>query len=69
MTFNRFEAGKKRLALVGFERFAACAKAMMETWADLDMDADFFLDLRDLRVLQDREKDLRKCVLQVVTSN
>jgi hypothetical protein len=60
MTFNRFEAGKKRLGLVGFDRFAACTKAMMETWTDLDMDADFFLDLRDLRVLQDQEKHLRR---------
>ncbi|CAG0914895.1 unnamed protein product [Notodromas monacha] len=59
-TFNRFETSKRKLHSVGFERFAACAKAMMDTWTDLEMDTDFFMDLKELRALQEREKDLRR---------
>ncbi|CAG5124637.1 unnamed protein product [Candidula unifasciata] len=64
---NRFETGKKKLNYLSFEDFAACANYMISHWSysseecqhhedmDVDMDRDFLLDLREVKVLMERE--------------
>uniref|UniRef100_A0A0B6ZDS5 Acidic fibroblast growth factor intracellular-binding protein n=1 Tax=Arion vulgaris TaxID=1028688 RepID=A0A0B6ZDS5_9EUPU len=64
---NRFETGKKKLNYLTFEAFAVCANYMISNWSyssedcqhhedmDVDMDRDFLLDLREVKVLMERE--------------
>ncbi|XP_059173351.1 acidic fibroblast growth factor intracellular-binding protein-like [Physella acuta] len=67
ITNNRFETGKKKLSYLSFEDFAVCANYMISNWSysseecqnhedmDVDMDRDFLLDLREFKVLMERE--------------
>ncbi|XP_005106473.1 acidic fibroblast growth factor intracellular-binding protein [Aplysia californica] len=67
ITNNRFETGKKKLNYLTFDDFAICANHMISNWSyssedcqthedmDVDMDRDFLLDLRELKVLMERE--------------
>ncbi|CAL1534602.1 unnamed protein product [Lymnaea stagnalis] len=67
ITNNRFETGKKKLNYLTFEDFAVCANYMISNWSyssedcqnhedmDVDMDRDFLLDLREVKVLMERE--------------
>ncbi|KAK3755329.1 hypothetical protein RRG08_026059 [Elysia crispata] len=64
---NRFETGKKKLNYMTFADFAACANHMISNWSyssedcqdhedmDVDMDRDFLLDLREVKVLTERD--------------
>lgn len=62
----RFETGKRKLQYLTFPDFCHCAQAMMSTWTykdsqqdydDTDLDREFMLDIRDFRVLLDKEKE------------
>ena len=67
ITNNRFETGKRKLQYLTFADFALCALHMIDNWSysaqdskaledmDVDMDRDFLLDLRELKVLMERE--------------
>ncbi|XP_014676738.1 PREDICTED: acidic fibroblast growth factor intracellular-binding protein-like [Priapulus caudatus] len=67
ITSNRFETGKKKLAYLEFDDFAHCANLMITNWScasadcqredmlDVDFDRDFLQDLKDLKILLDRD--------------
>jgi len=67
ITNNRFETGKKKLSYLTFSNFAICANYMISNWSyssedccthedmDIDMDRHFLLELRELKVLMERE--------------
>ncbi|XP_033110521.1 acidic fibroblast growth factor intracellular-binding protein-like isoform X2 [Anneissia japonica] len=64
---NRFETGKKRLAFVTFDDFVYCADKMINNWTvgsanssakedlDADFDRDFLRDLRELKILGEKD--------------
>ncbi|KAK7481158.1 hypothetical protein BaRGS_00027591 [Batillaria attramentaria] len=64
---NRFETGKKKLSYLVFRDFALCALQMITNWSyssvecknhedmDVDLDRDFLLLLRELKVLVEKE--------------
>ncbi|XP_076442471.1 acidic fibroblast growth factor intracellular-binding protein-like [Babylonia areolata] len=64
---NRFETGKKKLAYLSFRDFAVCATHMITNWSyssvecknhedmDVDLDRNFLLMLRELKVLVEKE--------------
>ncbi|KAI0234810.1 Acidic fibroblast growth factor intracellular-binding protein [Lamellibrachia satsuma] len=64
---NRFEIGKKKLAYLTFGDLVHCANEMIATWSnsakdskdhediDVDLSRDFLHDLRDVKVLADKE--------------
>lgn len=67
---NRFETGKRKLGYLTFNDFISCAEAMMSNWVsnpseargdftDLDFDREFFLELRDLKVFAELEKEYK----------
>lgn len=65
----RFETSKKKLAYLEFSDLFQCAMMMMGSWTsvetdqdDTDIDREFLLELRDLRVLLDKEKEHRHLV-------
>ncbi|KAJ8926303.1 hypothetical protein NQ314_021343 [Rhamnusium bicolor] len=65
----RFETSKKKLQYLSFNSWKKCCEAIMEQWTykitgkscpeyyDTEMDKEFLLELRELKVLLDREKD------------
>ncbi|ELU08879.1 hypothetical protein CAPTEDRAFT_206066 [Capitella teleta] len=67
ITNNRFETGKKRLGYLTFPDFVHCANEMITNWSysskdckhhddmDQDLDRDFLIDLRDLKILSEKE--------------
>ena len=70
---NRFETSKRRLNYLTFDDFSKSASAMMTYWTstssgsrqsesldDCDLERDFLVQLRDLKILIDKEKDHRK---------
>ncbi|KAK0056954.1 G-protein coupled receptor moody [Biomphalaria pfeifferi] len=80
ITNNRFETGKKKLNYLTFEDFAVCANHMISNWSyssedcqnhedmDVDMDRDFLMDLREVKVLMEREyaEEHRSLMLRVL---
>lgn len=71
----RFETSKKKLAYLEFSDLFQCAMMMMGSWTsvetdqdDTDIDREFLLELRDLRVLLDKEKEHRHLVCTQVKS-
>ncbi|KAG8236301.1 hypothetical protein J437_LFUL016448 [Ladona fulva] len=73
----RFETGKRKLQYLTFSDFHHCARILMEKWTyrsskdpdgpasdDTDLDREFLLDMRDLRVLLDKEKEHKHLVCQ-----
>lgn len=71
----RFETAKKKLSYLEFSDMFQCAVAMMSSWTsvetdqdDTDIDREFLLELRDLRVLLDQEKEHRHLVCTQVKS-
>ncbi|XP_063225809.1 acidic fibroblast growth factor intracellular-binding protein [Bacillus rossius redtenbacheri] len=69
----RFETGKRKLQHLTFPDFYHCAQAMMGCWTygennseydDTDLDREFLLELRDVRVLLDKEKEHKHLVCQ-----
>ncbi|XP_063601845.1 acidic fibroblast growth factor intracellular-binding protein-like [Penaeus indicus] len=76
---NRFETSKRKLNYLTFEDFSLCASLMMNSWTtstisssfnvgadgrdDSDVDREFLMDLRDFKLLLDREKEHRNMTL------
>uniref|UniRef100_A0A1B6GUG9 Acidic fibroblast growth factor intracellular-binding protein n=2 Tax=Proconiini TaxID=565685 RepID=A0A1B6GUG9_9HEMI len=67
----RFETGKRKLQYLSFPDFYYCATSIMTHWTyaesspdfdDTDLDREFLLDLRELRVLLDKEKEHKHLV-------
>lgn len=62
----RFETSKRKLQHLTFSDFYHCALEIMAHWTyaegspdfdDTDLDREFLLDLRELRLLLDKEKE------------
>ncbi|KAG7295508.1 hypothetical protein JYU34_021715 [Plutella xylostella] len=67
----RFETAKRKLAYLSFNDFFHCAQAIMLNWTysctgpeyyDTEMDREFLLELRELRILLDKEKEHKHLV-------
>ncbi|XP_055716638.1 acidic fibroblast growth factor intracellular-binding protein [Phlebotomus papatasi] len=69
----RFETSKRRLQYLDFLDFFECSQAVMTFWTytyqhsgpeyyDTEMDKEFLLDLRELRCLVDKEKEIKHLV-------
>lgn len=69
----RFETAKRRLQYLDFSDFYECALAIMSYWTytyqhsgpeyyDTEMDREFLLDLREIRGLLDKEKEIKQFV-------
>lgn len=69
----RFETSKRKLQHLNFSDFLECAQAIMTFWTytyqhtgpeyyDTEMDKEFLLDLRELRCLLDKEKEIKQYV-------
>lgn len=69
----RFETAKRRLQYLDFSDFFECAQAIMTYWTytyqhsgpeyyDTEMDREFLLDLREVRSLLDKEKEIKQYV-------
>lgn len=67
----RFETAKRRLQYLDFSDFFECAQAIMTYWTytyqhsgpeyyDTEMDREFLLDLREVRSLLDKEKEIKQ---------
>ena len=62
---NRLETSKRKLQYLTFTDFYNCAHSMMVYWGSSileedvtpDMEREFLMDLRELRVLLDKEKE------------
>ncbi|KAL5008908.1 hypothetical protein ScPMuIL_014489 [Solemya velum] len=64
---NRFDTGKKKLGYLLFDDFVHCAYQMIANWSysatdskehedmDVDLDREFLQELRELRILLDKE--------------
>ncbi|CAD7081880.1 unnamed protein product [Hermetia illucens] len=66
----RFETSKRRLQYLSFADFFDCSQAVMTFWTytyqhsgpeyyDTEMDKEFLLDLRELRALLDKEREIK----------
>jgi hypothetical protein len=63
----KFETSKKKLQYLTFPDFYYCAQSIMASWTyvdngspeydDKELDREFLLDLRELRILLDKEKE------------
>lgn len=77
----RFETSKRKLQYLNFSDFLECAQAIMTFWTytyqhtgpeyyDTEMDKEFLLDLRELRCLLDKEKEIKQyefiCILFLI---
>ncbi|XP_076058473.1 acidic fibroblast growth factor intracellular-binding protein-like [Oratosquilla oratoria] len=71
---NRFETNKRKLHYLTFEDFSVCAFSMMNNWTcgvgskqdsrdDSDIEREFLSDLRDIKVLVDKEKEHKSLTL------
>lgn len=69
----RFETSKRKLQYLTFSDFFECAQAIMTFWTytyqhtgpeyyDTEMDKEFLLDLRELRCLLEKEKEIKHLV-------
>uniref|UniRef100_A0A8D8KW31 Acidic fibroblast growth factor intracellular-binding protein n=1 Tax=Culex pipiens TaxID=7175 RepID=A0A8D8KW31_CULPI len=69
----RFETTKRKLQYLNFRDFFECAQAIMTSWTytyqhagpdyyDTEMDKEFLLDLREIRYLLEKEKEI-KCLV------
>ncbi|XP_024082614.1 acidic fibroblast growth factor intracellular-binding protein isoform X2 [Cimex lectularius] len=71
MANMKVETGKRKLQYLTFNDFYECALAIMHSWTcpagtseheECDLDREFFLDLREIRTLLDKEKELKHLV-------
>lgn len=63
----RFETAKRKLQYLTFSALRKCIENIMDLWTynctsgaeyyDTEMDKEFLLDLRELRILMDKEKE------------
>lgn len=71
ITCIRFETAKRKLQYLTFEDFYECSQVIMTFWSytyqhsgpeyyDTEMDKEFLLDLRELRCLLDKEKEIKQ---------
>ncbi|XP_071441151.1 acidic fibroblast growth factor intracellular-binding protein [Hetaerina americana] len=73
----RFETGKRKLQYLTFSDFLHCARVLMDKWTyrcnrdpdgaaidDTDLDREFLLDMRDLRILLEKDKEHKHLVCQ-----
>jgi len=62
----RFETHKRKLAHLTFQDFFVCADALLVHWADqeCELDKEFFQDLREIKVLLDKEKEVKAVTLR-----
>lgn len=70
----RFETCKRKLQYLTFQDFYECSQALMNFWTysyqhsshhdyfDTEMDKEFLLDLRELKTLLDKEKEIKQLV-------
>ncbi|CAF4956794.1 acidic fibroblast growth factor intracellular-binding protein [Pieris napi] len=67
----RFDTAKRKLQYLSFAELAGCARAVQAGWTygcsgpeyyDTEMDREFLLELRELRVLLDKEKEHKHLV-------
>lgn len=69
----RFETAKRKLQYLNFADFFECAQAIMTFWTytyqhtgpeyyDTEMDKEFLMDLRELRCLLEKEKEIKHLV-------
>lgn len=65
----RFECSKRRLQYLNLQDLVHCAHALINGWTcrdpgpdqdDTEFDREFLLDLRDLRVVMDKDKEHRQ---------
>lgn len=67
----RFETSKRKLMYLTFYDFFSCSQSIMSFWTytyqhsgpeyyDTEMDKEFLLDLRELRCLLDKEKEIKQ---------
>jgi Acidic fibroblast growth factor binding (FIBP) len=67
----RFETAKRKLQYLTFRDYYECSQAIMGYWTytyqhsgpewyDTEMDKEFLLDLRELRCLLDKEKEIKQ---------
>ncbi|CAH1104006.1 unnamed protein product [Psylliodes chrysocephalus] len=68
----RFETSKKKVQHMSFNSFRSCCEAMIENWTynlpgteynDLEMDREFLFELRDLKILMDRDREHKHLLL------
>lgn len=68
----RFETSKRKLQTLSFLDFYEPTLCIMNKWTypknspefgDTDLDREFLLDLREIRILLDKEKDHRQYIL------
>lgn len=66
---QRFELSKKKLTYLSFKDFYDCATSIMNFWTycyqhsqeiEEEFDKEFLLDLRELRVLLDKEREIKQ---------
>lgn len=64
----KFETSKRKLQYLTFSDFYHCATVIMNKWMyrdsslEFDLDREFLLDLRDVRVLLDKEREHKQWV-------
>lgn len=67
----RFETSKKKLQSMTFPAWKRCCEVIMDHWTykltipeyyDIEMDKEFLLELRELKILLDREKEHKQLV-------
>lgn len=68
----RFETSKRKLQMLTFPDFYEPTLCIMNKWTypknspefgDTDLDREFLLDLREVRILLDKEKDHKQLIL------
>ncbi|KAJ9595720.1 hypothetical protein L9F63_013083 [Diploptera punctata] len=72
----KFETSKRKLQYLTFPDFYHCAQAIMASWTDIDngnpeyddteLDREFLLDLREVRILLDKEKEHKQLKPQLL---
>jgi len=74
----RFETSKRKLQYLTFSALRQCTESVMTAWTysntgpeyfDTEMDKEFLLDLRELRVIMDKEKEHKHLVCAKLKPN
>uniref|UniRef100_A0A0K8TJS3 Acidic fibroblast growth factor intracellular-binding protein n=1 Tax=Lygus hesperus TaxID=30085 RepID=A0A0K8TJS3_LYGHE len=77
MACLRFETNKRKLLYLTFNDFYECASSIMHHWTypsgtwdhdDIDLDREFLLELREIRSIMDKEKELKHLVCSKIRS-
>lgn len=71
----RIEVNKRRLNYLNFQDLMTASLILIDKWMDVDssyepcLDREFLSSLRELKILNEREKEHRNIVLQQITNN